>query len=134
MVQSISFVDANRDDDARSCPSTVVHACIWFASQSLSSPLVPALDSCRQNRKYEKNETYGQRKAQRNPFRRNVIAPPSPSRIKLSALLSRSRLSLLPANRQSRRPLASGGLCFRSCCFVVVVYPDVWLKPNPLLV
>ena len=40
----------------------------------------------------------------------------------------RNRLSLLPANRQSRKPLESGGLCFFRCCFVV--RSDVCLKQN----
>ena len=66
-------------------------------------------------------------------FRRKVKSPSSPSWVELLALLSRSCLSLLPANRQSRKLLASARLYFRSCCFVIVVYPDVWLEQNTLL-
>ena len=52
-------------------------------------------------------------------FRRKVKSPPSPSRVKLLALLSRSCLSLLLTNRQSRKLLASAGLYFRSCCWLI---------------
>ena len=64
VVQSIPFVDANQDDDARSCPGTTVHACIWFASQSLSSPLVPALQNRRQDKKDNKMKTRDIRRKQ----------------------------------------------------------------------
>ena len=63
-------------------------------------------------------------------FRQKVKYPPSPPGVELLALLSRSRLSLLSANRQSCKLLARDGLYFWSCCFVAVVYPDAWLKQN----
>ena len=43
---------------------------------------------------------------------RKVMVSPLPSGVELLALLSRSRLSLLLANRQSSKLLASAGLCF----------------------
>ena len=86
---------------------------------------------CGQDRKNTRHTDKG--KHSRIRFRRKAKSPPSPSRIELLLLLSRSCLSLLPAIRQSRKLLASAGLYFRSCCFVVVVYPDVWSKQNTLL-
>ena len=49
VVQTIPFVNSNRDDDARSCPGTVVHAS--GTSQSLPSPFVLVLQNCGHDKK-----------------------------------------------------------------------------------
>ena len=66
------------------------------------------------------------KKAQRKkpPVSTEINGFLSPSGVKLLALLGQSPLLLLPANPQSRKLLASGGL-FGSTCFFFVVYPDV---------
>ena len=120
-VQTIPFVNANRDDDARSCPDTAVHAS--DASQSLSHPVKNILAS--RTCFSDKTEKVQQEKNRQNtrkttkkytrqdiPLDRKVMVFMSTSRVELHALLRRSRLSLLPANPQSSKPLASTGLCF----------------------
>ena len=78
MVQTIPFVNANRYDDARSCPGTAVHAS--GASQSLPSPFVPASENCGHDRKdttVESRQTHGktskQNRRQNIPIFRKVM-------------------------------------------------------------
>ena len=59
MVQSIPFVDANRDDDARSCLGTAVHACVYNSLHPNRSPRLSYLfwKVADKTEKYQKRKT-----------------------------------------------------------------------------
>ena len=134
VVKSILFVDANRDDQVQFHPSASRIAVASILDQTFSSPLVHALRKFadKKNRKNTRKKTYRQT-ARETDIRLdgNVTVSPSPSRVKLVALLDQCHPSLLPVNRFSRKLLASGDLGLSRYCFGV--HPDVCLKQNSSL-
>ena len=111
---------ANRDDDARPCPGTVVHPSglrILIApilDRKFFSPLVPAWENCRQEEKQKIEEKKRKEKKKRHPSRRKVMVlrhPPG----------SNCLLCLVEAVSRCCRPIGSlaNSLQVAACDFVV---------------